>query len=145
MPAHWELYYHIVWATKGRQELITPLREGTIFNAIRQQAEEQGGDVLAIGGMPDHVHVVTTIPPSIAPAEFVRKLKGYSSRVANLDDGEQFEWQTGYGIFTVSKRNLKMAVEYVEKQKEHHARHTVIQPLEWTSDQDEGPGGPVWN
>ncbi len=89
--------------------------------------------------MPDHVHVVAAVPPAVTLPDFVKHLKGGSSRFAHLEFGSPFEWQAGYGIFSISERNLKVAIEYVQRQKAHHAAGTAIARLERTSENDEGP------
>ena len=77
--AYWQLYYHIVWATKDKRPLITEENESHIYGFIREKAQSLGGTVFAINGMFEHTHVATTIPPRIAVADFVGQLKGFSS------------------------------------------------------------------
>lgn len=114
--SYWELYYHLVWSTKRKLPLITPALEPLLYSAIEHKCAELGCSLRAIGGMPDHIHLLVSIPPSISLAEFVRQVKGFSSRRA----GEGFQWQAEYGAFTVSKRNLSAITEYVENQHAHH-------------------------
>jgi REP element-mobilizing transposase RayT len=87
--------------------------------------------------MPDHVHIVTSIPPRIAVAKYIGDIKGYTSRLVSLKFECPFQWQEGYGIFTVSVPNLHIAIEYVERQKEHYAAGTINQSMEQTSDINE--------
>lgn len=70
MP-HYQLFYHIVRATKHREPLITTDIEAFIYGQIRSKASDLGGIVYAINGVADHVHFVATIPPKIAVAKFV--------------------------------------------------------------------------
>lgn len=107
--AYWRLYYHIVWATKERQPLITAKLEPVLYGFLVGKVESLGCKVQAIGGIENHLHLTTSIPPSIAVAEFVRRIKGSSSHHLNNDLGytiPQFSWQGGYGIFSVSPRLL---------------------------------------
>jgi REP element-mobilizing transposase RayT len=77
---------------------------------------------LAIGGMPDHVHVLTTLPTTIAIAEMVKKIKGPSSHFANhaLGYGGVFKWQGAYACLSVSQDRLARVQAYITRQREHH-------------------------
>ncbi len=75
MP-YYRLFYHIVWATKNRESLITPEIEPIIYNFLRGKAIGLGGTVFAINGMEEHTHMVASIPPKIAVATFIGQVKG---------------------------------------------------------------------
>jgi putative transposase len=68
---YYQLYYHIVWATKFRSPLLTPEVEPVIHGYCRSKAVGLGATVYALNGAEDHVHLVVTIPPSISVAKFV--------------------------------------------------------------------------
>jgi REP element-mobilizing transposase RayT len=74
---------------------------------------------VAIGGTGNHLHILTTIPPTVRLAEAVQKLKANSSRWMG-EQGIRFEWQKGYGAFSVSPSMLSTVKAYVENQEEHH-------------------------
>ncbi len=82
MP-YWRMFYHIVWATKGRHSLITPEVETVIFPAIIHKSRELGAFVYALNGTMDHVHLVAAIPPRIGVGEFVGQVKGRATHAAN--------------------------------------------------------------
>ncbi len=127
----WKCYYHVIWATKGRQSIITPARERVIFGTIRQVSEDMGCDVWAANGVTDHVHVAVSIPPHTAVAEWVKRCKGASSRYVNQMSGEErFSWQSGYGVLTFGQNALAMVTAYIDRQKVHHAQDTVQPYLE---------------
>ena len=75
-----------------------------------------------IGGMPDHVHIIVEIPPTISVADFVKILKRRSSvwlkEQSDFPDWES--WAVGYAAFTCSANNISRVVEYAKRQKEHH-------------------------
>ena len=139
MP-YWRSFFHLVWATKGRAPLLTAEIEQGVYAHIKHKANAQGGIPYAVNGMPDHVHVVTAIPPSMAVADFVKNLKGASSRYVHLEYGVPFAWQTGYGVFSVDGRGMKDVMAYVERQKQHHADGTLITWLERSTADSDGPG-----
>lgn len=135
----WRLYYHLVWATKQRQPLITETVEQFLHAILASKSAEKGAHVFAVNGMPDHVHLVAAIPPSIAVSSFVRFVKGASSYAVQREFDLPFGWQRGYGVFSISERNLAGAIEYVRRQKEHHEANAAVPLLERTADGDEGP------
>jgi putative transposase len=127
------LYYHFVWATHERLPLITPVREALLYPFIRHRTSHLGGSVYAIGGIADHIHLIATIPPNLAVSDYVRLIKGSSSRCMNVNAASppaKFKWQQEYGAFSVSERNLKTAIAYVQNQQQHHAEGTIFPLLE---------------
>ncbi len=138
----WRLYYHIVWSTKNRAELITPELETELYGYLKGKADSHGVIVQAIGGIEDHVHLVASIPPRIAIANFVGKIKGSSSHhikctFPKLD--HEFNWQRGYGVLSLGQSRLPKAINYTLNQKENHHNHTTIPILEKETEEDEGP------
>ena len=130
--SHWKCYYHIVWATKYRQPVITSLWETLIFETVKIKCTEQKCIVLAINGTQDHVHLAVSIPPQIAVAKFMATIKGTSSHEINKSFplGEKFRWQTGYGVHTFGERALNTVIQYIVYQKQHHAEGTLYDGLE---------------
>jgi putative transposase len=124
MP-RFRLFYHFVWATKLRLPLITDTNREAIFGSIIARTEALGGVAHAINGMPDHLHVFATIPPSIALAKYVNEVKGVSSHLANhlasSQSDHSFKWQDTYGVTTVSESHAPTVVRYVNDQQKHHA------------------------
>jgi len=113
--------------------------EGGLFRIIGAKCGGQGGQVYAINGMPDHIHVITAAPPSMALSDFVKGLKGSSSRYIHTEFRIPFAWQTGYGIFSISQNNLGHAIRYVRGQKEHHRSGNLIAALERCTSENDGP------
>jgi putative transposase len=128
----WRTSYHIVWATKYRQPLITPAVEESLYAHIRQKAAECKCHIFAINACIDHIHVVLSIPPSVSVADIVHGLKGASSH-----EFEHITWQRGYGVFTVGERQRKIAIQYVRNQKQHHADKLTNTWLEHTGEPDQ--------
>ena len=129
-----QLYYHLVWRTRASEPLIVSRIESRVHGLIWKKALGTGATVFAVNGMQDHVHVVATVPPATAVADFVGQVKGYSSRLINkeeLADGH-FSWQQEYGAFSFDRKRLPHVIAYVENQKRHHADATTIRILERT-------------
>jgi putative transposase len=140
MP-YYRLYYHLVWATRGREPLITPDIENEVYNAIRLKAIALGADVFAVNGIDDHVHLTASVPPSISIARFVGEVKGSSSfHVNHLPDKDcSLDWQRGYGAISLRQKDLARVVAYIESQKTHHSEGKVWPSLEECSEQDGVP------
>ncbi len=81
-----------------------------------------GGEAFRVGGVADHVHIVTTLPRTLSQAEMVETLKKTSSKWIKTiaPKYRSFYWQRGYGAFSVSPSQLNGVLEYVDKQEEHH-------------------------
>ena len=137
--SYWQLYYHMVWATHQREPLLTKYIQPRIYGLIAEQCKKDGGFAFAVNGIDDHVHVIAAMPPSVALSDVVSRIKGVSSRFVSAEFDMPFAWQRGYGIFSVSKSSLDGAIDYVKRQKEHHAKGTTFAQLERFTSENEGP------
>jgi putative transposase len=140
--ALWRLYYHFVWATKGREPLLTTERESVLHRYMIGKADALKCIVHAVNGTVDHVHLITSIPPTLSISEFVKNIKGSSAHYANhnlsaISGG--FSWQAGYGVFSLGRKQLDQAIAYVQNQKIHHAQSTTIAVLEQETDDEDAP------
>ncbi|MHB9132944.1 MAG: IS200/IS605 family transposase [Armatimonadota bacterium] len=129
---HLSLYLHLVWATWDREPIILPSMERQMHRVIVSKAESMGCNVLAIDGLPEHTHLCTTFPATITVAQLVQKVKGVSSHFINevFKPTKHFDWQGGYGAFTVSRWDVEMVVNYVKGQKERHAENQLMPEYE---------------
>ena len=135
------LRYHFVFATKNRQPLIDETMEKPLYRKIRDVAGDIGGHVFAVGGVPDHVHLVAAVRPTVALSDFIQDLKSRTSATMNQlsTDIQTFEWQIGFGGFTLDPDNLDWVISYVRNQKHHHADNQVMQVYETlTADETNG-------
>ena len=127
MPSSYtNLLYHLVFSTKERRPLITPELSADLYPYLGGIVRQEGGMLLEVGGMPDHVHLVARFRADLAVADMMRVIKANSSKWVNERAGrtEQFAWQTGYGAFTISGSQLEVVRRYVQRQEEHHRKHT---------------------
>lgn len=119
MP-RWRLFYHLVWATRGRQPLITRERAPLVHRELRLAAQRHGMIVHAVGGVADHVHLAVSIPPTLPVATAVQRIKGASSRAIAGEFGGAFGWQPDYSVDSFSERYLARVIAYIENQPRHH-------------------------
>ena len=119
------LSYHIVFSTKYRKNYLTDAVNADMYRYIAGIIANKNGQLLEIGGMPDHIHILTTCPPTIALAEFIRDIKANSSKWLHEEKHLiQFAWQVGYGALTVSRSQLEIVRKYIRNQAEHHRTRT---------------------
>lgn len=120
-----QLHYHIVFGTKNREPLVTPDIRDRVWDYLGGIVRGEGGVPILVGGMPDHVHLLATLPRTRAVADVVRQIKAGSSGWAHewVPDARLW-WQTGYAAFTVSHSALGKVKRYIERQEEHHRETT---------------------
>ena len=95
---------------------------------------------MAVGGMPDHAHLLARVGGAVSAAKLANMVKGGSSRMLNdtLSDAlpQYFDWQEGYGAFSVSRSHVKRVCLYIKDQERHHANNTTWPEWEETSELD---------
>jgi putative transposase len=127
-----QLYVHLVWSTYERHPLITPEIQEMVYSCIHSECKRLRVDVLAIGGIADHVHLLLRFPASISLSSLVKQIKGSTSHLVTNRSTQPFKWQGGYGAFTVSKKELDMIAQYISNQESHHHESTIWPSLERT-------------
>ena len=119
------LLYHIVFSTKNRAPIITKDIKSPLYEYIGGVVRSERGSLLEIGGVEDHVHLLARFKPISAIADTIRLIKTNSSKWLNESIvSDRFQWQTGYGAFTVSKSTLADVSRYIRNQPGHHRKHT---------------------
>jgi REP element-mobilizing transposase RayT len=125
------LLYHIVFSTKHREPIITAPIRADLYKYIGGIVRGEGGTLLEIGGIPDHVHLVVRFKAEPSVATMVKIVKSKSSKWLNEQPKRpgRFEWQRGYAAFTVSVSQLDSVRAYVRNQEQHHRRKTFQEEL----------------
>ena len=118
-----EIFVHAIYATKGRKNLVPPQFEKRLFAFVAAVAKNHSIPLLAIGGMPNHNHLLFALPPPMSVPEVIRIVKSNSSRFMN-EQRFAFAWQQGYGAFSVSMSQLGTVKNYIRNQREHHKKRT---------------------
>ncbi len=118
---------HFVWATWDRQPLVTAEIEQELWRYIGAVCTDDECDILAIGGMPDHVHLLALLSNTTTIADLMKHVKGGSSRFVTqeLKPGAWFRRQGSYGAFSVSRPQIDTVANYIASQKQHHADGTL--------------------
>lgn len=119
-----QMYAQIVFCPKGRENLILPDFEERVYQYITGIVQERGQKLIAINGMPDHLHIFIGFKPTIKIADLIGDIKIGASKFIKtkrfLRSG--FAWQDGYGCFTYGHSQIDTVAKYVMNQKEYHKR-----------------------
>jgi REP element-mobilizing transposase RayT len=126
MPStHLSLHYHVTFSTKQRVPMINESWRDRLHAYMGGVVRASGGAAEIISGVTDHVHLLIGLPATVRLADIIRDLKSTSSRWVHETIGiREFEWQEGYGAFTVSGSQVADVREYIANQAEHHRSRT---------------------
>jgi REP element-mobilizing transposase RayT len=117
-----EVNIHFIFSTKNRQRLIVDAIASQFHQYIGGIIRGEKCGPLAVGGMPDHVHLLISLSRQTSIAELMRIVKAGSSKWMHEQGHLDFQWQTGYGAFSVSHSNLDSVRAYIANQVEHHRK-----------------------
>lgn len=119
-----QIYIQIVFAVKGRQNLIASEHREELHKYITGIVRNRDQKMLSIFIMPDHTHLLVGLKPSIAISDLVRDIKADSSNFINEKKWlrGKFNWQEGFGAFSYSRSQLDSVIEYILNQKKHHEK-----------------------
>ena len=123
------LFYHLVYRTKYKRILIPGDLLSELYAYSGGIIRSDKGILIAAGGMPDHVHFLLTIHREIAISDAVKNIKARSSRWLHERGYSDFQWQSGFSIFSVSASVVPKVKIYIANQEEHHKTTTFIQEL----------------
>ena len=139
-----QLYYHLVWATRSREPLINREWRPRLLELINEETKHRGGWPIRHNAMPDHVHLLVRLPPTVLLSEFIGRVKGATSFRVNKELRPKFKltWQEGYGALTLRLEELAKVSRYIDNQEEHHRRGSLSGILERTEiELDDWPEG----
>ena len=117
---------HLTFSTKNREPWLDHGVRSRMHAYLATICRDLGAEVVRVGGVADHVHIVTMLPRTVSQAELIEQIKKESSKwIKTLDARYRgFFWQRGYGAFSVSPSQLETVLHYVETQQEHHRTRT---------------------
>lgn len=114
-------FVHCIFSTKNRMALIPPALQGRLWAYIFGTAKKLAINLLAVGGTANHIHLLLGLPVTMNVAEAMQKLKANSSRWIS-EQGIRFQWQDGYGAFSVSPSLVPTVQTYIRNQEQHHQK-----------------------
>jgi putative transposase len=132
-----QLFYHLTWATHARDPLINGEWRPQLLNILVEEIGKRGGRLIRHNAMPDHVHILVRLPPTVVIADFIGEVNGATAFRVNREVRPSFKlkWQEGYGILTLRKSEVAAVSQYIDNQELHHRNGRLSRVLE-TSEVD---------
>lgn len=121
-----QIYIQVVFAVQNRECMIQSSWEEELYKYISGIVRNKEQKMLAINGMPDHIHFFIGMKPSCCLSDLVREIKKSSNDFIKEKRFSKFkfQWQEGYGPFSYSHSSLDNVIKYIMNQKEHHKKFT---------------------
>jgi putative transposase len=121
-----QIHIHAMFSVQNRFNIITHEWEDELYKYITGIVHQNKNRLLAIGGMPDHIHLLIGLRPTQSISEIMQIVKANSSKWINERQfiKTKFSWQEGFGAFSHSKSDLPRVIRYVNSQEEHHKIRT---------------------
>ena len=119
-------FFHCVFSTQERRPLIAPPLQDRLWPFLGGIARQNEMKAIEVGGTPDHVHILLSLPSTLSIAKALQLMKGGSSKWVHDTFPEywSFRWQVKYGAFGVSVSLLDKTIEYIRNQQQHHRKMT---------------------
>jgi REP element-mobilizing transposase RayT len=118
--------FHCVFSTKERRPFITPELQKRLWPFLGGIVRQNKMKAVEIGGVEDHVHILLSLPSTMAVSKALQLIKGGSSKWIHetFPEHRTFAWQDEYGAFSVSVSQLDKTIEYIRGQETHHRKMT---------------------
>jgi putative transposase len=124
-----QIHIQAVFSVQNRECIIQKQWKDELYKYLTGIVQHNKHKLLAINGMPDHVHVLFGLRPSQSLSDLMQDIKGSSSKWINEKRfiKSRFSWQEGYGAFSYSKAELPNVLNYIDGQKTHHSKKTFTE------------------
>ncbi len=127
-----QLYYHFVWGTHSREPLINRNWRPNFLKILQEEVHKKEGILIRCNAIPDHVHLLVRLPPTIKVSEFIGQVKGASTFRVNREIKPRFKlkWQDGYGVISLRKEEVESVSHYIDRQEKLHHKRRLSKLLE---------------
>jgi len=131
MSTYTQLIFHYVFSTKNRDLTLDAAHRTDLFKYIWGLLNNKNCHLYRIGGVSDHIHILTHVHPTIAPSTLVKDIKLASSEFIKTNQlfTKFTGWQSGYGVFSISFQDRDILIEYIKNQEQHHTKKTFKEEL----------------
>ena len=121
-----QIYIHVIFAVKGRENQINQFWEEELYKYISGTVKNKDQKLIAINGMPDHIHLLLGLKPSCCLSNLVREIKKSSDNFIKEKKftKSKFQWQQGFGAFSSNHSGLGNIINYINNQKNHHTKQS---------------------
>jgi len=124
-----KILIHLILAVKNPEALINNGVKNVLYKHINDTIKNKEQSLLAINGMPDHVHIFLGLNTVVKVSDLVRDIKSESSRFINGNKlcRDKFHWQQGYGAFSYGQSQKDDVIKYILNQEQHHIKYSFKQ------------------
>ncbi len=124
-----QIHIQAVFGVKYRNALISPEWKPNLYKYVTGIIQQYDHKLLAINGMPDHIHIFFGMRPTQSLSKLMQQVKEDSTKWINEQDflREKFQWQEGFGAFSYSRSQIGAVCKYIENQEEHHRKKTFFE------------------
>jgi putative transposase len=124
-----QIHIQAVFTVQDRHSAILPSWKDELYKYITGVLHNNKHKLLAINGMPDHIHILFGLRPSQSLSDLMQDIKGNSSKWINEKKfvRGKFVWQEGYGAFSYAKVDLPNVIRYIQHQQAHHIKKTFLE------------------
>src|SRR5262245_52955486 len=131
MHSFTSILVHCVWSTKKREPFLSSDVRNRLWPYLGGIARENKMKALAVGGVADHVHMLVSLPATLPVSKALQLLKGNSSKWIHdtFPKLHAFEWQEGYGAFSIAISGIDATATYIQNQMEHHRTRSFREEL----------------
>ena len=132
MTTYTDITYHIVFGTKQRVRALDTSRRPDLYRFVWGVLKNRDCHLYRIGGVEDHIHLLTSLHPTVALADLVKEVKTASSLWIKSEKVFPFfeQWQDGYAAFTVAAEARTALIEYIKNQEAHHQSRPFADELQ---------------
>lgn len=124
-----QIQIQVVFAVQNRECIILDAWKEELYKYISGIIQNHNHKVLAINGMPDHLHILFGMRPTQSLSDLMQNVKGDSSKWINQKKfiKGKFSWQEGYGAFSYGKSQINRVIDYINNQEEHHRKRSFLE------------------
>jgi len=124
-----QIHIQTVFTVQNCECLLGKQWKDELYKYITGIVQNRGHKLLAINGMPDHIHILFGMRPSQSLSDLLQDIKGDSSQWINNRKfiRSKFSWQEGYGAFSYGKSQVPQVIQYIQRQEEHHKKKTFLE------------------
>lgn len=124
-----QIHIQIIFAVKFRKSQIKSEWKKELYKYITGIIQNRKHKLLAINGVPDHIHILIGMRPTQALSDLVRDIKTNSSKWINEKNflPNRFEWQDSFGAFSYGKSQINNVINYIQNQEEYHSKKNFIE------------------
>lgn len=121
-----QLYVHIIIHIKNDNFPIPPVYQKELYEYAGSIIQGKGNKLIAIGGMPDHIHILVNLKTDTVISDLIQEFKSITSKYMNkmLYGTGKFRWQTGFCCFSYSYSHIDQAANYIMNQEKHHSNQS---------------------